>query len=162
MKIVHASIPADDPQSTARVLAEIMGGEIMKFPPGGPHAWMAWSGDAEIELEIVPRGHLIQRDEDQGNWRATGSGSRGSEVHLAIAVDRPADSIVAVAKQAGWPARRCTRGGDIFELVEVWVDGCFMIEFMDREQSRHYAQMVTPTTWKQFLNSAASQPTPAS
>ena len=34
--IAHASIPADDPRRAAEVLAEIMGGEAMPFPP------MAW------------------------------------------------------------------------------------------------------------------------
>ena len=162
MKLVHASIPADDPHATAGVLAEIMDGEAMPFPPGGPDAWMAWSGDAEIELEIVRRGHVLHHDDDQGNWRSGGGNARGSEVHLAIAVDRPADSIIAIARQAGWPARRCTRGGDVFELVEVWVDGCFMIEFMDRDQSAHYQKVITPISWKQYLRSAAGNQAVAS
>jgi len=117
MKLVHASIPADDPQGAARVLAEIMGGEALRFPPGGPDAWMAWSGDGAVELEIIPRGRVLHRDGDQGNWQAQDGGQRLSEVHLAIWVDRPALAVIALAERAGWPARPCERGGGLFGLV---------------------------------------------
>jgi hypothetical protein len=143
--------PADDPQAAARVLAEIMDGEAMCFPPGGPDAWMAWSGDAAIELEIVRRGRVLHRDDDQGNWRAAGEGQSLSEVHLAIAVERTAEDIARIAAEAGWPARLCARGGGIFELVEVWVEGSFMIEFLDPQQAAHYERAVTPQAWKNFL-----------
>jgi hypothetical protein len=44
-RILHASIPADQPGEVAHVLARIMGGTAMPFPPGGPHAWIAWGDD---------------------------------------------------------------------------------------------------------------------
>ena len=153
MKLIHASIPADDPRAAAGVLAEIMGGEAMPFPPGGPNAWMAWSGDEAIELEIVPRGNVLHLDDDQGNWRSVGDAapSRGSEVHLAISVARPAAEIVELAERAGWPSRTCDRGGGLFSLVEVWVDGCFMLEILDPQQTARYEEVVTPANWKRFI-----------
>ena len=42
MKIAHASIPADNPHAVAHVLADILQGEALPFPPAGPDAWMAW------------------------------------------------------------------------------------------------------------------------
>ena len=60
MMIAHASLPADDTKTAAAVLAEIMQGEIVRFPPGGPNAYMAWSGDGQTELEIVQRGAVIK------------------------------------------------------------------------------------------------------
>lgn len=151
MKIVHASIPADEPQEAARVLAEIMGGEALPFPPGGPDSWMAWAGDGSIELEIVRRGAVLQYDEEQGNWHPGVGVGRGSECHLAIAVDRPAPEIVAIAERAGWPARICDRGDGFFQLVEIWVDGCFMLELMDPAQTAHYERVIGPGAWKQLL-----------
>jgi len=151
MKIMHASIPSDDPKPAAAVLAAIMGGEALPFPPAGPDGWMAWSGDGTIELEIVRRGDLLAHEEDQGNWRRADTVQRQSECHLAIGVERSADEIIAIAREAGWPARRCARGGGFFELVEVWVDGCFMLELFDPAQAAHYEQVVTPASWKQFL-----------
>lgn len=151
MMIAHASIPADDPKFVAGVLAEIFDGEVIRFPPGGPDAFMAWSGDGKIELEIVRRGRRITYDDAQGNWEMGNAAERSSEVHLAICVDRPESEIIAIAERAGWPARHCDRGGGIFSLVEVWVDGAFMIEFLDPAQTQVYLERVTPANWKRML-----------
>jgi hypothetical protein len=152
MKLVHASIPADDPADAARVLSDIMGGEAVRFPPGGPKAWMAWSGDQKVTLEVVPRGRLIHYEEEGGNWRSPGPDiQRHSEVHLAISVENPADRVIEIANQAGWPARRCSRGNGFFELVEVWVDGSFMIEILDPEQTAHYEKVITLDAWKAMV-----------
>ncbi len=112
---------------------------------------MAWSGDGQTELEIVQRGAVIKYDELQGNWSQDGERHYGSEVHLAICVDRPEDEIIAIAKKAGWPARHCERGGGYFSLVEVWVEGVFIIEFLDPAQTRIYKERVTLQNWKQKL-----------
>jgi len=159
MKLVHASIPADNPQVVAEVLARVMDGEALRFPPGGPEAWMAWSGDGEVDLEVVQRGRLIEYGPDEGSWRMTSlEPQRTSEVHLAISVSRSADEVLAIAQEAGWPARRCARGNGLFELVEVWVEGCFMIEFLDPMQTDQYAKVVTLANWKAMLG---RQPIPA-
>jgi hypothetical protein len=151
MKIAHASIPADDPKAAAHIFAEMLEGEAMPFPPGGPGAWMAWSNDGAIELEVIQRGNLITYGEEEGGWEPTGSAERRSEVHLAICVSRPASEVIAIAERAGWPARLCARGGGLFELVEVWVDGSFMIELLDPMQTARYEQVVTPDNLRRFF-----------
>ena len=148
--IAHASIPADDTRKTAAVLADLMQGEALPFPPAGPNGWKVWSGDGDIDLEVVPRGATIRREETQANWRASEIASRLTEVHLAVCVNRPESEIIAIAEKAGWPARHCVRGG-IFSLVEVWVDDCFLIELLDPAQARQYKERVTATTWKKKL-----------
>ena len=155
MKLIHASIPADDPKTAAEVLSEIMGGEALPFPPAGPLGRMAWSGDGKISLEIVPRGNLIHRGAEEGNWIPVDTPQRLSEVHLAIAVDRPASDIIAIAEEAGWPARICSRGNGFFDLVEVWVEGAFMLEMFDPEQATHYERVVTVENLKKYLAEAA-------
>jgi hypothetical protein len=155
MRLIHASIPADDPARVATVLAQLMEGEALPFPPAGPRAQMAWSGDGGVSLEIVPRGHLIHRGPEEGEWREIGLAQRLSEVHLAMGVDRPATEIVAIAEAAGWPARICSRGRGLFELVEVWVEGAFMIEMFDPAQAAHYAANVTAASLKKLLARAA-------
>ena len=151
MMIAHASIPADNPRAVAAVLAEIMQGEVAPFPPAGPHAFMAWSGDGQTELEVVPRGAVIKYEESQGNWRPAGERRAHSEVHLAICVDRPEHEIIAIAHNSGWPARHCERGGGYFNLAEVWVEGLFMIEFLDPAQTKLYRERVTLANWKKKL-----------
>jgi len=154
MKLIHASIPADNPQAVAAVLAEIFEGEALPFPPAGPDGWMAWAGDGSLELEIVPRGHLLHMDEDEGAWRAA-SAQRLSECHLAIGVDRPHQQILDIAQKAGWPARLCSRGNGLFDLVEIWVEGAFLLEIFDPEQAATYGRRVTLDSWKAFVGKAA-------
>jgi len=151
MLIAHASIPADNPRQAATILADIMNGEAIPFPPAGPGAFTAWSGDGEINFEVVPRGATIHYDEGGGGWQPDTTSGRRSECHLAVCVNRPETEILAIARQAGWPARHCERGGGIFSLVEVWVDGCFMIEFLDPAQTAVYRQRITPANWKAML-----------
>lgn len=152
MQIVHASIPADQPKQVAEILARIMQGEAMPFPPGGPDSWMAWAGDGSIELEIVKRGHALHPDDDEAAWHPVVQSSRLSEVHLAIGVNRPAAEILAIAKEAEWPARLCSRGRGLFELIEVWVEGAFLLELFDPEQLLHFQQVVTPISWKSMIS----------
>jgi len=151
MKIAHASIPADNPKTAAQILAEMMGGEALRFPPGGPDSWMAWSGDGKIEIEVVKRDHVLTYDAEQGNWMAREPGDRRSEAHLAICVDRPATEIIAIGQRAGWPVRHCERGGGVFNLTEVWVEGAFMLELLDPSQTARYEEVVTLENWKRFL-----------
>jgi hypothetical protein len=148
--IAHASIPADDPKRAAEVLAEIMSGEALPFPPGGADSWMAWSGDGTVEIEVSRRGLAMTYGPEQAEWRADGVSRRLSECHLAVCVERPAAEVMAIARAAGWPTRACTRGG-AFDLTEVWIEGAFMIEFLDPAQAAHYRTVVTPQNWKQFL-----------
>jgi hypothetical protein len=149
--IAHASVPADDPESVAKVLAEILQGEAMPFPPAGPSSWMAWSGDGNIEIEVAPRGHVLSYNEEPTYWKVERQTNRHSEAHLAICVERPEQEIIAIAARAGWPARHCDRGGGLFQLAEVWIEGAFMIEFLDPAQTARYREVVTPENWKRFL-----------
>lgn len=154
--IVHASIPADDPRRAAEILAEMLGGEAMPFPPGGHDSWMAWSGDGQIEIEITRRGLALAYGETEVEWRPDGMTRRLSEAHLAVCVDRPAAEIIAIARRAGWPARHCDRGEGIFQLTEVWVEGAFMIEMLDPAQTARYREVITPANWKRFLDQMAA------
>ncbi len=151
MKIAHASIPADDPKTVADVLAEIMGGEAMPFPPGGPQARAAWSGDGAIMFEVVQRGDVLAFADEEGGRELAAGGERRSEVHLAVCVARPASEVIAIAERAGWPARICQRGNGLFELAELWVEGVFMIEMLDPAQAARYEEVVTPATMKRFF-----------
>ena len=149
--IAHASIPADDPKKVAEILADIFQGEALPFPPAGNDGWMAWSGDGAIEIEIACRGLVMTYGEEEAEWTPDGVDRRHSETHLAICVERPAAEVIAIARKAGWPVRHCERGGGIFQLTEVWIEGAFMIEVMDPAQTAHYRKVVTRENWKNFL-----------
>jgi hypothetical protein len=155
MMIAHASLPADNPRHVAHVLAEIMDGEALPFPPGGPETWMAWSGDESIELEVAPRGHVLTPDPvEGGNWRGRESAPRGSEAHVAITVGKSLDDIAAIARREGWTTGVYDRGG-FFKLTEVWVENAFLIEFLDPEQAANYKRTMTKANWKRTFGLAA-------
>jgi len=151
MSILHASLPADDPRAAAETLAKILGGPVMPFPPGGPGSFMVWSADGSIELELTRRGEDMIFGPDEAQWVAANDHGRRSDTHLAISVAIGKDEILAAAQATGWPARHCWRGGDVFDLVEVWVDGVNLIEFLDPEQSQRYRERITPDGWRAFL-----------
>jgi hypothetical protein len=133
------------------VLAEMLDGEALPFPPGGPDARMAWSGDGAMAVEVIRRGNLNTYGEEEGGWEASATSERRSEVHLAICTSRSASEVIAIAERAGWPARLCVRGGGLFELVEVWVDGVFMIELLDPAQTARYEAVATPANLKRIF-----------
>src|SRR5690606_34942751 len=98
--------------------------------------------------EIAPRGIEMGAGPDGGSWVVKADRPRrGNEAHLAIAVDKSADEIMAIAREAGWPTARYDRGG-FFQVVEVWVDGAFLIEFLDPAETAAYRRSMTPANWK--------------
>lgn len=156
-RILHASIPADRPDHVARVLARIMGGSALPFPPGGPDAWIAWADDGQTEIEVVRRGDCLARGPAEAEWLASVRHGRSSEVHLALAVPLAMTDLLAIADEASWPARVCNRDG-LFELVELWVEGAFLIELFDPAQSDHFARVMSARQWAELL---AAGPPPA-
>lgn len=156
MLIAHASIPSDHPEKAARVLAEIMNGEVTPFPPGGPESFLAWSSDGKTFLEVIPRGRLLCYGTDEAEYRAGDAKERrATEMHLAICVERSEADILEIAERAGWPTRSCDRGNGTFQLVEVWVDGSFLIEFLDPAQTRGYQERVSLARWKALISGEA-------
>jgi hypothetical protein len=154
MLIAHASIPADNPEKAALVLADILKGEATPFPPGGPGAFMAWSSDGATFLEVIPRGQTLRQGAADAEF-APGEARRFTEMHLAIGIERPEAEIIEIAERAGWPALSADRGHGTFQLVEVWVDGAFLIEFLDPAQTKVYQERVTLARWKSIVSAPA-------
>jgi hypothetical protein len=148
--IAHVSMPADDCAHVARTLAAMMGGGALRFPPGGPNAWNAWSRGNDFQIVVTPRGQLILEGPDQQVWAprsGDASSERAAETHFAIAVERSAREVVAIAERAGWRARVCNRGG-LFDLVEVWVEGAYLVEVLDPAQMADYRRSMTVEGWQ--------------
>lgn len=116
--IVHASIPADEPERVARVLAVLLGGEHMPFPPY-PGAYIAISGAGDgAEIEVVPRTLEQVPGETEVEPRTVVAPSPYSATHLAVATALAEDDVLALAGREGWIARRCNRGG-VFDVIEL-------------------------------------------
>lgn len=152
MMISHASLPADDPAKVARFMAELIQGDALPFPPAGPNAWIIWSKDAQIELQVVPRGSEFAPGPDGARCNLNAQPSRGSETHIALCVDRPAEELVALARREGWQAGNYERGG-FFSSVEIWIENTFFVECFDPSAAKRYREFMTPKNWRKTLGS---------
>jgi hypothetical protein len=148
--IAHVSLPAVNCARVAAVLAEIMDGGAVRFPPGGPDAYNCWSKTNDFQIVVTPCGQVMQAGPDEQIWasRAVPSGpARAYESHFAIAVQRRAAEVVALAQAAGWQARVCNRGG-FFDVVEIWVENAYLVEVLDPAQLEAYQRSMTVENWK--------------
>jgi len=152
--IAHVSLPAVDCAKVARVLAEMLRGGALPFPPGGPEAWNCWSRDNDFQIVVTPCGQMMVegRHGHEWTWReGVRDEARAYESHFAMAVPRLAADIVAIACAAGWHARVCNRGG-LFDLVEVWVENAYLVEVLDPAQMADYTRTMTVDNWKRAFD----------
>lgn len=153
--IFHASIPARDPVVTAAMLAELTGGTAYPFPPvRGGFIVFTGAGNGHA-LEIYPAGVGVAPG---GVETAAGTRRDGvpGETHIALGVPKSEAEIRSIARQAGWTCETCDRGG-FFQVVELWIDGTFLIEALTPEMQRAYAASMTPENWAKtfgFANAA--------
>ena len=150
--LFHVSLEVDDPRHVAEVIAEIFGGEALPFPPVTPGSWIAMAGDDRgTIIEFYPRGTEIH--EVPGDHDATGvrvEPRRHNATHIAIATKLGEDEVLAIARREGWPAKYRKRG-DAFGVLEIFVEGCQMVEVLTDEMQREYVGAVTIENWKAML-----------
>jgi hypothetical protein len=140
--LFHASVPADDPERVARVIAEVWRGESMAFPPV-PGTFIAFAGDDRgSEIEVGPRGREGYPADGEVGMKANPTPSPYSEAHLLLGTPRSETEVLAIAEREGWIARACDRGG-MFRLIEFWLENKFMLEFLTPEEQKRYREGMT-------------------
>lgn len=152
--LFHLSIEADDPRRVAQVIAEIWQGHAAPFPPVGQESWVALAGDDRGSLiEVYRRGtELHQGEGDAGVFGFQGGHGRHSATHMAIATDLGIEAILAIGKREGWTAKYCRRG-DAFGVIELWIEGCQLVEVLTPEMQREYVDAITIENWQKMLAS---------
>jgi len=151
--LFHLSIDAHDPEHVAGVIAELWEGEAFPFPPVIEGSWIAMAGDARnTAVEVYPRGTELHMAEGSGDgYGLPGSGGR-SPTHFAMATNLTLEAVMAIAEREGWPAKYCKRG-DIFGVIEVWVEGDRMVEILTPDMQAEYLATMTIDGWKAFMAS---------
>ena len=148
--IFHTSIPADDPERVATVLAEIWDGEAFGFPPW-PGAYVAIAGDDRgTTLEVYPRDQTMAPGEadDEPVWpKHDDSPSQYVAFHVAIATEKSEEEVLAIAAREGWRAGRFSRG-DFFDVIEFWVENRVHVEVLTPEMQRDYRKNVNLDMWR--------------
>jgi hypothetical protein len=153
--IFHASIPADQPERVANVLAEIWNGEAFRFPPW-PGGFVAMAGDERgSTIEVYPRGRVIAPGETMAQPQVDTNPAALGCFHLAIATPRSVDEIMAIAEREQWRAVRCSRGG-FFDVIELWLENSLLVEVMTEEMQRDYQSRVNLNLWRWTKNQQAA------
>jgi hypothetical protein len=140
--IHHLSIAARDPKHAAGVLAELMGGTAVPFPPN-PGSYFALQLDEfGSGVEVYPAGtELVPGGEVGGTFVRKDARGYGS-THFALSVPTDADAVQAIAKHAGWHCYDCNRGP--FHVMEVWVENETMVEILPPAYAREYLAFTRP------------------
>jgi hypothetical protein len=148
--LFHVSIEADDPQHVAEVIAEFWGGEALPFPSVIDGSWVALAGDERSTLvEVYPRGTELHPTAGDAVG-VLSAHRRHNPVHIAIATKLNSELVFAICKREGWEAKYCKRGG-AFGVIEIFMEGCQMIEVLTPEMQQEYLDAITIPNWKAML-----------
>jgi hypothetical protein len=151
--IFHISISADDPKSTATMLAELWRGEAYPFPMVGKGSWVAHAGDdRRSTIEVYPRDMALYPTDRAAEERYEPV-SRNSAFHAAIATPLSIEEVEEIGRRYGCHTSLCQRG-PWFRVIEFWVDNNLMLEMMTAEMQAEYQQSITPENWRAMLSDA--------
>jgi hypothetical protein len=155
--LFHMSIAAADPRHVARVLAELIGGEALPFPPVSQDGWIAMADDGHgTSIEVYPAGTLLREADGDADAYGEPSGlDRFTATHGALGTTLEIGQVMAIAAREGWPAKYRKRG-DMFGVVELWIEGRQMMEILTPAMQAEYLATMTPANWSARL--AAGRP----
>jgi hypothetical protein len=150
--IHHLSIAARDPEHAAGVLAELMGGTAVAFPPN-PGSFFALQLDEHGSgVEVYPAGTELQPGGATGGHFVRKDARVYGSTHFALSVGSNAATVQAIAKRAGWQCFDCDRGP--FHVIEVWVENETMVEILPPEYAREYLAFTRPDNVKAAMAAA--------
>lgn len=160
--IFHFSIAAHQPRHVAGVIAELWGGEALLFPPVSDDGWIVMAGDERRSaIEVYPIDVVLR--EAQGDADAYGepSGHIGlTASHAAIGTRKSLEEVMAIAARERWPAKYRQRGG-MFGVVEMWIEGRQMMEWLTPDMQKEYLASMTTSNWRAVLNAFQGANVPA-
>src|SRR5438046_10318802 len=109
--IHHLSIAARDPKKAAGVLADLMGGKAVPFPPN-PGSFFALQLDEHGSgVEVYPAGTELQPNGAVGGSfvKRREAGRAYGATHFALSVATDAHTVEQIAQRAGWECFRSNR-----------------------------------------------------
>jgi catechol 2,3-dioxygenase-like lactoylglutathione lyase family enzyme len=140
--IHHLSIAARDPQQAAGVLAELMGGTSVPFPPN-PGSFFALQLDEHGSgVEVYPAGTELEPVGPSGAKFVKRENRSFGSTHFALSVPTDGATVQAIAEKAGWKCFDCNRGP--FHVIEVWVENETMVEILPPAYAREYLDFTRP------------------
>lgn len=153
----HISVGVQNPQHVAEVLAEILQGSVIPFPPN-PGSYVALAGDEFGTLiELYPVGTELIPDAWQGQagFQMSQQRSRYTDVHAAISVPISLEEIERIGAREGWRVIPANRDG-LFDVIEFWVENRLMLELLTPQITPKYLQAFSPQALKEFTREFAT------
>jgi hypothetical protein len=152
--IHHLSIAARDPKHVADVLAELMGGAAVPFPPNPGSFFALQLDDHGSGVEVYPAGTELQPGGSDGaNFAKEPQAGRSyGPTHFALSVATDAERVELIARREGWQCFLCNRGR--FHVIEVWVENETMVEILPPEFAREYLAFARPDMIKAAMAAA--------
>jgi hypothetical protein len=156
--IHHLSIAARDPQHVAGVLAEMMGGVSVPFPPN-PGSFFALQLDEHGSgVEVYPAGTALEPGGEVGGGFVKGAetGRGYGATHFALSVQTDPGKVQEIARREDWQCYVCNRGP--FHVIEVWVENNSMVEILPPDYAAEYLAFTRADTVATRMAAAAAQP----
>jgi hypothetical protein len=153
--IHHLSIAARDPKHAAGVLAELMGGTAVPFPPNPGSFFALQLDDHGSGVEVYPAGTELEPIGAVGGSFVKHPRERGhGATHFALSVATDASTVKDIAGRAGWKCFDCNRGP--FHVIEVWVENETMVEILPPEYAAEYLAFTRPDKVTAAMAAAAT------
>ena len=141
--IHHLSIAARDPKHAAGVLAELMGGKAVPFPPNPGSFFALQLDDHGSGVEVYPSGTELEPNGSTGGTFVKQPRARGyGATHFALSVSTDTGTVEEIARRAGWNCFVCNRGP--FHVIEVWVENETMVEILPPDFAAEYLAFTRP------------------
>ena len=141
--IHHLSIAARDPKQAAAILAELMGGTAVPFPPNPGSFFALQLDDHGSGVEVYPAGTELEPNGSTGGTFVKQPKGRGfGATHFALSVATDATTVEEIARRAGWNCFVCNRGP--FHVIEVWVENETMVEILPPDFASEYLAFTRP------------------
>jgi catechol 2,3-dioxygenase-like lactoylglutathione lyase family enzyme len=152
--IHHLSIAARDPKKAADVLAELMGGSAVPFPPNPGSFFALQLDEYGSGVEVYPAGTELQPGGGTGGGFVKSDARRYGPTHWALSVPTDGDTVRTIAQRAGWQCFDCNRGP--FHVIEVWIENETMVEILPPEYAAEYLAFTRPDNVKAAIAGAAT------
>lgn len=152
--IHHISIAAANPQHVAEVLAELWQGKAYPFPMY-PNSYIAFAGDDRgTAIEVYPAGTELVPDPALPALRESQAEGHYTATHVALSVPLEQGDIERIAIREGWHTLVGQRG-PFFQVVELWVENCVLLELLTPAMAAQYCNFSTPQNWEQLVLAGA-------
>jgi hypothetical protein len=133
--LFHLSFCAREPERVARVLAEILGAQVVRAPspPFSEGALFICCGDERgTMISLEPWGVTYRPGPNQMTAMAREpASSEHNAFHGLFLAKASKERIFAIAAAEGWPAAQVPNGP--FDVINVWLEGTQLIEFTTAE-----------------------------